>query len=569
MNPQQLEYYSLFCGVFLYQDIDLSTKEFVTWKSRLTAPEGLFSYLKKTYHTNYFNHVFEEDADQKGDSLNPLLYHQTCASLLTTSLTFNIKDQPAIFQLTYFDRYIFSDGIGIYAIKVEFHPHQEPTYAAIDALIRNFRNLDSSIICDDRTVKLSDLIYEILSPGLTFPPDWDKHISKLKHYTIINDRLQSNFNEEGERTLFELAHAMPLGSVITRSNESPTQEYYQKVIREQSIEVYANWKAISLLDSFTRLSVQFEDIYQSWELDYFHIYVYCLYCKYRLHHFSDQWANASLSKKKAFQLKEKFLSFISDYSSSTISYKFLPNLLFEKMSASLEIQEELTGVEKKMNRLMEVAESKEVTRSAAGLRKPTKGSLIVSGFEYDILISYQPNDNRLGWVTYFVQHLQDELATIIKDPVNIYFEKDQEDVISSNSEKTSNKLKTVILVPIISHTYCDKRSSAWQNELLPFNSIAQGSYFGREVKLRDGNFSNRILPICIHELEEGDQKLFEHELSMALRPVDFTYREPGVNRPLKPDDSQQTNINRTSYRNQLNKLANAIKEVLNGMKRLQ
>ena len=42
---------------------------------------------------------------------------------------------------------------------------------------------------------------------------------------------------------------------------------------------------------------------------------------------------------------------------------------------------------------------------------------VVSGFEYDIFISYRHNDNRSGWVAEFVKALQEELAATIKEPV--------------------------------------------------------------------------------------------------------------------------------------------------------
>jgi hypothetical protein len=47
---------------------------------------------------------------------------------------------------------------------------------------------------------------------------------------------------------------------------------------------------------------------------------------------------------------------------------------------------------------------------------------IVQGFEYDIFISYRHNDNRSGWVTEFVNALQEELAATIKEPVSVYFD---------------------------------------------------------------------------------------------------------------------------------------------------
>lgn len=46
-------------------------------------------------------------------------------------------------------------------------------------------------------------------------------------------------------------------------------------------------------------------------------------------------------------------------------------------------------------------------------------STLVSGYEYDIFISYRNNDNRSGWVTDFVKALQEELAATIKDSVSV------------------------------------------------------------------------------------------------------------------------------------------------------
>ena len=45
---------------------------------------------------------------------------------------------------------------------------------------------------------------------------------------------------------------------------------------------------------------------------------------------------------------------------------------------------------------------------------------LIQGYEYDIFISYRHNDNRSGWVE-FVNALQEELASIIKESLIIYF----------------------------------------------------------------------------------------------------------------------------------------------------
>jgi Tfp pilus assembly protein PilF len=59
-------------------------------------------------------------------------------------------------------------------------------------------------------------------------------------------------------------------------------------------------------------------------------------------------------------------------------------------------------------------------------------------------------------------------------------------------------------------------------------------------------------------------------LGGALRGVDFIYKSAGVNRPLRAsEDHPQDNLNKVYYRDQINKVANAIDELINSLKRIQ
>ncbi len=86
-----------------------------------------------------------------------------------------------------------------------------------------------------------------------------------------------------------------------------------------------------------------------------------------------------------------------------------------------------------------------------------------------------------------------------------------------------------------------------------------------KVKLPNGNVANRVLPVRIHDLDPGDIKLCESILGGVLRGVEFIYKEPGFNRSLKPDDDEKINLNKTKYRNQVTKVALAIKEIILGL----
>jgi hypothetical protein len=87
------------------------------------------------------------------------------------------------------------------------------------------------------------------------------------------------------------------------------------------------------------------------------------------------------------------------------------------------------------------------------------------------------------------------------------------------------------------------------------------------VKLQSGNVASRVLPIRIHDLDKEDIKLWESTLGGSLRGVEFIYKSPGVNRPLRViEDKPQENANKTIYRDQINKVANAIKEIFSGIR---
>ena len=196
---------------------------------------------------------------------------------------------------------------------------------------------------------------------------------------------------------------------------------------------------------------------------------------------------------------------------------------------------------------------------------------IFRDYEYDIFISYRHNDNAYdGWITEFVANLQKELVATVKDKLSVFFDDNLKDGLkdSDNVDHTiSSKIKALILIPIVSQTYCDTNSFAWNNEFLHFNKSASEDRFGREIRLSNGNFASRILPVKIHEIEGEDIRMLEGVLQGSLRSIDFIYQAQGVNRPLLPkDDDRLDNMNNTIYRNQINKVANAIKEIVHGLK---
>ena len=172
---------------------------------------------------------------------------------------------------------------------------------------------------------------------------------------------------------------------------------------------------------------------------------------------------------------------------------------------------------------------------------------IIEGYNYDIFISYRQKDNKGDrWVGEFVNALKDELESTFKEEISVYFDINPHDGLLETHDVDASlkeKLKFLVFIPIISRTYCDLKSFAWEHEFKAFVEQASQDKFGLKVKLPNGNVASRVLPIQIHEISADDKTHIERELGGILRPIEFIYKEPGVNRPLRgnedhPNDNQ-------------------------------
>src|SRR4030043_856492 len=195
---------------------------------------------------------------------------------------------------------------------------------------------------------------------------------------------------------------------------------------------------------------------------------------------------------------------------------------------------------------------------------------VIEGYNYDIFISYRQKDNKGDrWVSEFVEALKTELESTFKEDISFYFDINPHDGLLEThdvDESLKEKLKCLVFIPIISRTYCDPKSFAWEHEFKAFIEQASKDKYGLKVKLPGGNVASRVLPVQIHDLDAEDKKLVEVELGGYLRGVEFIYKSPGVNRPLMAnEDHPDNNLNKTFYRNQINKIANAVKEIISAL----
>jgi hypothetical protein len=97
---------------------------------------------------------------------------------------------------------------------------------------------------------------------------------------------------------------------------------------------------------------------------------------------------------------------------------------------------------------------------------------ILPGYEYDVFISYRQKDNKGDkWVSEFFDALKTELKSMFKEDVSVYFDINPHNGLLEThdvDESLKEKLKCLVFMPIISRTYCDSKSFAWQHEFKAF-----------------------------------------------------------------------------------------------------
>ena len=105
---------------------------------------------------------------------------------------------------------------------------------------------------------------------------------------------------------------------------------------------------------------------------------------------------------------------------------------------------------------------------------------LIPGYKYDIFISYRQKDNKHdGWVTEFVNNLKGELESTFKEEISVYFDINPHDGLLETQDVDASlkeKLKCLIFIPIISRTYCDPRSFAWEHEFKVFVENPNGEF---------------------------------------------------------------------------------------------
>ena len=363
--------YIIISGLFKYNISEINRtelwQEYFHWQNRINGGKykASFDYFNSSYYDGYLNNIFPEIRHDKSDrnNINPnYLNHLTNKEYINNTINADLiinAENSIKCILDFADIYLFPNKIGVFTIK--FSLSKSLDLGSISDFINKIRQLNSILKINDTETSLNNFIDKnILSP-LNIKEDWSVYNPQLKTYNIL-DLKEKISDKEMDYLLYDIANVTPIGSGEGKGMFAPSDTYLKEQITNNKISVFKNWSAIALFDTFTRISINFPDTFNSWELDYFHVYIHTLHVKFFMYMTNSHISDVTVVTKETEMLRDSFVEFVNDYYQTHISYKFLPDLIQDKLLYALEINSEIKTMETKIKRINEYAQEKREQR---------------------------------------------------------------------------------------------------------------------------------------------------------------------------------------------------------------
>lgn len=268
-----------------------------------------YERLSSIYYESFIDSLMQVDGQTSG-----AVYADTAHLTLETDRLCTLRHPklPAAeyaFRLCRFHLFFFPYDICLFAMEIAEEP--ETTLDTLIAAHGILRETSCYEIAEQGILKSQidapeylALLEEILRLCPPRPSAESPRQGRFSGLTLTGNKLKcfqifilDDFSDE---LLFELGTLSPVGCVADHKHEySPSQEYYDRIIRTHTISAFRNWKALALVDSFTvvakgRTAAQM----WVWPNSYFRlIYIHALYQKTLLFVVNRQFRSAANDRK--------------------------------------------------------------------------------------------------------------------------------------------------------------------------------------------------------------------------------------------------------------------------------
>ena len=242
--------------------------------------------------------------------------------------------------------YLCPFRIAMFAVHIEMRSDDGNDITAAASLLRNLSRLGAPGLEDFRKAAADPLLelWRTLSQAAAGGTEAGyvrlvEDGNKFNIFQII--RTGTDRWQEGDidKLLFETATVAPVGSYDAKSLDSPSETYFRKILDENSLSIYNNWKCLSLSDTLTILCSDCPDwLTANWKNDYFGlIYIWQLFRRSYLYRLTRRFR---YERENVGRLERESVDFERSCSFHRISYNFLPEEFSACTAGGLKLEKE-------------------------------------------------------------------------------------------------------------------------------------------------------------------------------------------------------------------------------------
>ncbi|MCX6269176.1 MAG: hypothetical protein NTW16_17785 [Bacteroidetes bacterium] len=358
------------CGLFSYKD---GEKAVLFPETTYNDFEDLFEkdpgikILRQIFYPNFTSLIVSKNCHKQDHPCTSLFQHLrlTDVSGFKNLILTSDKEESVKFSIAKVDIFLFPEIIsesyreklGIYA----FHIHladENAGFETISSFIHRIRLFESNnrIRKDETDFTTIDFIQQkILSNRISLDLIANITGNKLKVFTVINSASEI---DDINKSLLDIGTAQHITAKSREHSTKGSEELYHELLKSNTISIYSNWKALAAFDSFTVIGTELNNIETTWGTTYLLIYIQCVKMKFYLFHVNSALSNISFFEKYSEKLRTNFTKFINSNNLFAISFNILPNKIYHAIKNSLEIDEEVEELEKKIIKIGRIINEK-------------------------------------------------------------------------------------------------------------------------------------------------------------------------------------------------------------------
>lgn len=362
--PAVHEYILIFAGLFGWKD-EAQQKQLTNWDFYEPAPmpAEARTQLREQYYPG-----FREFLVNANDTDHLYIYRSVKSQERFGTMRVvrtnpfrpdEAANQPDIeFIIEKIELFFFPEKMGIFTLEIKLITSITLTTRDLNTFSSAFRLLHTPLFCQNQYFTLEKFVEQcVLNPVDASEPILISERSnlgrfsgnKLKTYLVI-ELVQELDQKSAETELFRLATHWWVSE--QPSDGGHALAYYEHEIARK-IEVFSNWQALCLFDTWVGLGTQlFSDgkgqinpyRLATWRNTYFRIYVYNLYFKFFLFRINADLNDTANVRRE----RDRLAGVLNHYNFEYISYNFLPNLIHQRIRQALEIGEEAEKLQQKI-----------------------------------------------------------------------------------------------------------------------------------------------------------------------------------------------------------------------------